>query len=242
MDILLCHKHADLSQKAAAFFMEKVRAKPDLVVGLPTGRTPSGMYRELRAAHSRGEVDCSRLKVFGIDELVGKGPAGHAYRNYLRLYFYVWAGVPPANRFHLDGTAKDLAAVCRAYEEKIQELGGLDLVVMGVGVNGHIGYNEPGSFFDSRTRVVRLAPESVSRIFTPLPVAGVRRGLTLGIATILEAREILLLASGPSKKKSIRALLDGPETPEIPVTALRRHPKLTVILDRDADPRQHDPP
>ncbi|MBI2998494.1 MAG: 6-phosphogluconolactonase, partial [Deltaproteobacteria bacterium] len=120
------------------------------------------------------------------------------------------------------------------------ELGGLDLVVMGVGVNGHIGYNEPGSFFDSRTRVVRLTPGSVARIFTPLPVDGVRRGLTMGIATILEAREILLLASGPGKRESIKALLEGPETTDMPVTVLRRHPKLTVILDRDADPRPHE--
>ena len=237
METILCHKHADLSQRAAAFFMERACAKLNLVVGLPTGRTPSGMYRELRAAHSSGEVDFSGLRTFGIDELVGKGPVGHAYRNYLRLYFYSWSGIPPAHRYHLNGTAKDLRGECAAYEEKISELKGLDLLILGVGANGHIGYNEPGSFFDSRTREIRLAPESVSRIFTPLSVHPVSRGLTIGIGTILESREILLLASGPSKRKSMAAFFNGPDTTEMPVTALRLHSQLTVILDRDADPR-----
>lgn len=237
MEIIRCRKHADLSRTAAAFLLERVRAKPELIVGLPTGRTPSGMYRELRLIHSRGEVDLSRVRAFGIDELVGRAPAGHAYRNYLRLYLYSWAKIPPASRFHLDGVAKDLEVEGAAYEKKIRDVGGLDLIIMGVGVNGHVGYNEPGSSFECRTRVVDLTPESIAAILSPLPVQDVKRGITLGIANILEAREILLLASGVRKRAAMSALFDGAPSPEFPVTALRSHPAVTVMLDRDADPR-----
>lgn len=237
VEILRCRKHAHLSREAAAFFRKKVEDKPDLTVALPTGRTPSGMYRELRLAHGRGEIDLSRVRAFGIDELVGRAPVGHAYRNYLRLYLYSWAKIPLARRSHLDGTAKDLDGVCASYEEKIREAGGLDLVIMGVGANGHVGYNEPGSSFESRTRVVELTPETVATILSPLPFAGVRLGLTMGLGTILEAREILLLASGPRKRGAMGALFDGPESSGMPVTALRRHPRLAVILDEEADPR-----
>jgi glucosamine-6-phosphate deaminase len=212
MRILVTPDYQGLSHDAAQAVAEAVRLQPALRLGLPAGNTPTGMYREL----AKSSLDLSNVKTFNLDEYVGLGASDpRTFRAYMRRTFFDHVNVQPVNIHFPD----------EDYEEHIQSAGGIDLLILGIGLNGHIAFNEPGSNFASRTRVVDLAPETV---------APVRRGITMGIATILDARKILLLVSGASKKAVLKAALEGPISESLPASALRLHPDVTVIVDHDA--------
>jgi glucosamine-6-phosphate deaminase len=204
-------------------------------IALCSGKTPVGMYGELVRRVRAGDLDLPSLTIFDIDELYGV-PRTHPATNDSYLRQNLAGGVSPAS-FHLfDSEATDAAAECARISALIDDSGGLDLVVLGIGKNGHIAFNEPGSAFDSSARLVELerssrdsyAPQFGSLDATP------PRGLTLGIADLLAARRILLLANGASKAGVVAAALEGPQTTDMPASALQSHPDLTVVLDRGA--------
>ncbi|HEV8640737.1 MAG TPA: 6-phosphogluconolactonase [Methylomirabilota bacterium] len=242
MRLIVFREAEELAAAAAALVRERVGAKPDLAMAVPAGRTPRRMYALLRELQATVAVDFSRLRVFSVDELCRPAPASGYFWQQVCHEFLEWAGVPGArcHPFRID--AADLEEMCRAYEKVIVEVGGLDLVMLGLGPNAHLASNEPGAPFDSVTRPVPLLPETVQYILTDqvnLTLAGgavADRAVTLGLSTIAAAREVVVLVSGRGKRAALRRLVDGPVSPEIPASVLRNHPRCTVLADRNAYP------
>lgn len=201
-------------------------------MALPTGRTPLGLYAALRARAAAGEVSFSQARLFDLDEYVGLG-ATHSlsYARYMRTELLDPVGASGHNVRLLRGDAPDLAAECRAYEEAIARAGGIDLAILGLGDNGHIAFNEPGTPWDSPTHVAALSARTRE---VNQPVAGAvipTHGLTMGVATIRQARAILLLVAGAAKQAALAALRRGMPDPRWPVTGLIGHADVTVICE-----------
>jgi glucosamine-6-phosphate deaminase len=237
MEVIIKPDREQIYEEAAKIIWEAWTRKKNLVLGLATGRTPLGLYKNLIALHKKGEMDFSGVVTFNLDEYLGleeTHPQSFAYyldRNLLRHL-----DIKKENIFHLSGRPADIEEHCRAYERKIQSCGGIDIQILGIGLNGHIGFNEPGSSLSSRTRLKSLTPETVvanSHLFK----AGEeppRFCLTMGIGTILEAKTILLLASGNEKAEIISRAVEGPLAAFVPASALQLHPRVRVIVDEDA--------
>lgn len=230
--------YAQLSRAAAQRMLESVREHPRCVLGLPTGRTPLGMYAEVVRECSAGPHCFREAVTFNLDEYVGI-PSSHpgSYCSYMSRNFVSHVDLDPRN-FHIpDGTAGDgaLAAECTKYERLLAAAGGLDLTFLGLGRNGHIGFNEPGAPFTSRTRVILLS-ESTRKANADDFAGGAvpDRALTMGIGTILESRSIVLLASGGSKREAVARLRSGEVTEEFPASALHGHSEVTILVDRAA--------
>jgi glucosamine-6-phosphate deaminase len=228
MRILVTPDYQELSLTAADIVIQAVQSRYELNLGLPTGNTPLGMYRELTRAYREGRVDFSELKTFNLDEYAGLAPVDpHRFDAYMRENFFNHVNVSPQN-IHFPDETND-------YERQINDAGGIDLLVVGIGANGHIAFNEPGSAFSSRTRRVELAPETIENArknfgAEPVPTSAI----TMGIGTILVCRRIVLLASGRSKAAIVNQAIQGPSSESVPASALQQHPDLTVILDTDA--------
>ena len=238
MKVVVFRDAAELAAAAATLFRERLTARPDLAMGVPAGRTPRRMYARLRDWQAREPVDYGRMHVFSIDELCPPAPADGYFWRQVRSEFLSWAGVPTERCHPFDVGAPDLEAMCREYEEALKRAGGLDLVMVGLGPNAHIASNEPGSEFDSPTRLVRLTPGTVSYILTDEVVQGPvsDRAVTLGVGTIRGAREVVVLVSGSAKRAPLARLLDGAVDPAVPASALRLHPRCTILADAEAHP------
>jgi glucosamine-6-phosphate deaminase len=225
-----------MSVVAAEIVAARIRAKPDAVLLLPTGTTPLGMYGRLAELHAEEGLSFARATFFNLDEYLGLAPDHPAsYHVYMEENFYGLVDADPAQVHVPDGSAPDPEAECERYEAAIREAGGVDLAVLGIGRNGHIGFNEPGAPFGSRTRVVRLA-ESTRRV-NAADFAGNRapeRAITVGMATVFEAREVLLLASGANKAVAVAAAVEGEISEFVPASILKRHPDATFLLDGEA--------
>ena len=226
-----------LSIAAAKMFAAEVNKAPKGVYGFATGGTPEGMYEELCKLSAAGEVDMTGITAFNLDEYVSLSqddPQSYFYYMAKRLFDAV--GVPHEKRFIPNGNATNLADECAAYEEKIVAAGGIDLQILGIGTNGHIGFNEPASTFAGQTGHVALAAETIqvnSRFFeneSDVP----RFAISMGMQSIMMADTLLLLASGESKAKILREALLGPITPDVPASALQLHRKVIVIADKAA--------
>lgn len=233
MRIEVCEDYEALSLRAAEIVAELVRRKPDAVLGLPTGSTPEGFYDALVATG----VSLAGVSTFNLDEYLGL-PQSHpeSYYSFMKRRLYDRTDLKPENCHIPNGMAADPAEECRRYEEAIRAAGGLDILLLGVGHNGHIGFNEPGTPWDARTRQVRLAErtrQANARFFPSLHEVPTH-ALTMGIGTILEAKRILLLATGSGKAPIIREVVEGEPRPAVPATALQQHPGVTVLLDKDA--------
>jgi glucosamine-6-phosphate deaminase len=234
---------ADLARRAVALLVDRLEARPELAMAVPAGRTPRAMYGLLASGHAADPRRFSRMRVFAVDELCPPAPPDGYFWRQIRREFLDWAGVPPPQCHPFRVDAEDLAAMCGAYEAAIRRAGGLDLLMLGLGPNGHLASNEPGSAFDSRTRPVDLLSGTVDYILTDEVVQGSvsSRAVTLGLATILEAREVVVLVSGAHKRRPLRAMLEGPVTAEMPASVLQRHPRCTVLATREAlEPRGAD--
>ncbi len=236
MRILRCRTLEQFHAQGARLFRARVEENPTLVLAPPAGRTPKGMYRILAEEAQTRPLDCSGLTLFAIDEIAFPGPGGFRFRHDIEEDFLKWANVSRERCHFFDVAAPDLAAMAAAYEGTIRAAGGLGLIVMGLGENGHIASNEPGSPFDSRTRPVTLTRQTLRQFF-PTPQAlppKPWRAVSLGIATILEARSIMVLVAGAHKRRALRALLEAPVSEKLPCTALRSHRDVTVIADPEA--------
>ncbi len=212
-----------------------VRKKPEAVLGLATGGTPLGLYRELIRMRRELGLDFSRVTTFNLDEYVGLPPAHPAsYRRFMRENFFDHVNIPQT---HVpDGMAKDIPAYCEYYEKAIRDAGGIDLQLLGVGHDGHIGFNEPGSSLASRTRIKTLTEETVAanRRFFASEAEVPRHVITMGVGTIMDSRTCLLLAFGEAKARAVAAMAEGPITAMCPASILQMHPRTIVILDEAA--------
>ncbi len=237
MRVLVTPDYRTLSQSAAELVADALRAKPDIDLGLPAGRTPIGMYEELAKAHREQQLDFSRVRTFNLDEYLGlRRNHPNSYHTFMHRQLFDHLNIAPENIRIPDGSpGVDTQSESANYESAIRAAGGIDLLIMGVGGNGHIAFNEPGSPFDSRTRVVDLAPQTIANAaqdFGAEPVPS--RAITMGIGTMLEARRILLLASGTSKAHAVERILRGPVNEGFPASALQQHPRVVVIVDEAA--------
>lgn len=222
--------------RAARIVARLLRGKPSAALALPTGSTPRGIYAELVRQHRVEGLSFARATAFNLDEYVGI-PADHpgAFRRALGEALYQHVDLPPEHAHAPDGEAADLPAACARYEAAIAAAGGLDLALLGLGIDGHIAFNEPTSSFGSRTRLKTLADETRAAnqaAFGAEPVP--RHALTVGIATILEARRCLLVAFGAAKAAAVAKMVEGPLSAFVPASALQLHPHATVIVDEAA--------
>ncbi len=226
-----------VGQRAARFVAELVRRKPTCVLGLATGGTVLSMYRELERLHREEGLDFSRVVTFNLDEYVGLGPTHpQSYRYFMQTSFFDDINVDLRNTHVPDGRALDFEAHCEQYEKMIHDEGGIDLQVLGIGGDGHIAFNEPGSSLGSRTRLKTLTEETIrdNARFFDNPHEVPRLAVTMGVGTILESRRCLLLAAGSSKAKAIRDAVEGAVTAQVTASALQLHRDVIVILDSEA--------
>lgn len=237
MKVVVCADPGEMNKQAAQIFAQRIKARPDIVLGLATGGTPEGTYAELVRLHKEEGLDFTSVRTFNLDEYVGLDPThDQSYRYFMDTNLFNHVNIKKENTQVPDGLADDLEKHCQEYEEAIKAAGGIDLQLLGIGVNGHIAFNEPGAARDSRTRVVELDEgtlEANSRFFKSIDEVPTR-ALSMGIATILEAKEIVLLASGENKADALARTLEGPLTEEVPASLLREHPNLTFIVDKAA--------
>jgi glucosamine-6-phosphate deaminase len=212
-----------------------VERNPNIVLGLPTGRTPVPLYRELADLHGGNQLDLSRAVTFNLDEFVGIQPHDPgSYRTFMRTHLFDHVNLAPRRIHFLNGGAPDLARECERYERAIARAGGLDLLILGLGGNGHVGFNEPGATLVSRTHLTRLT--HATRVANAALFGGrigrvPRQALSMGMATILHARRIVMLATGAGKARSVAGMLHGPLTPHLPASFLQLHQDVEVWLD-----------
>jgi glucosamine-6-phosphate deaminase len=209
-----------------------VAARPAAVLALPTGRTPMPLYDALAARHEKGAIDLSGARGFNLDELALPPADPRTFRSYMERYAWGRTGLKRERCAIPDGGAADLEAECRRYEAAIEEAGGLDLAILGVGADGHVAYNMPGPV-TLATHVSRL-PDGLAASLGVPPEAWPLRALTMGLGTIRGARALLVLATGAAKATAVQALVRGPEDPQWPCSFLYKHPDLEVLLDREA--------
>ena len=225
-----------ISAAAADVVAERLEEEPSSVLMLPTGITPLGMYRRLVERHRSGGLSFASATFFNLDEYLGLAPDHEAsYHVYMKEHFYGLIDADPARIFVPDGAAPDPEAECERYEATIREAGGIDVCVLGIGRNGHIGFNEPGAPFDSRTHVVRLS-ESTRKVNADDFEAdrAPERAITAGMATIFDSKSVLLLASGTNKAGAVAAAVEDDISERVPASMLRSHPNAGLFLDEAA--------
>ncbi|MBM3883968.1 MAG: glucosamine-6-phosphate deaminase [Verrucomicrobia bacterium] len=237
MEAIIRPTAAAAAELVAQVIERELRAHPHLVLGLATGRTMEAVYARLVRRHREAGLDFSLCATFNLDEYVGLSPADpHSYRHYMNRHLFQQVNIDSRNTHLPDGQAPDLDAECARYERMIRQFNGLDLQLLGIGRAGHIGFNEPLSALFSRTRVKALSPATLAQN-APLFGSGTsmpRRAITMGVGTILEARRLLLLATGEDKAEIIARAVEGPITAMISATALQLHARCTVVVDEPA--------
>ena len=235
--ILILQDANSAAQKVADMMQQAIEEKPNLVLGLATGGTPVATYRELVRRHEKEDLDFARVRSFNLDEYVGlSSDHPQSYRVFMRQQLFDHINIDPENTYVPDGLADDVTNHAQQYESLIASEGGIDLQLLGIGQNGHIAFNEPGSAGDSRTREIELTQRTIdsnSRFFESASDVP-RTAITMGIGTILEAKSIVLLATGESKAQAIRKLMADDPHEQNPASYLKTHPNVTIVLDHDA--------
>ena len=235
---LICAKdYADVSRKAANIIAAQVHLKPNCVLGLATGSSPVGTYKELIAKYENGELDFSQVKTVNLDEYVGLSKDhDQSYAYFMRHNLFDHVNIDQANCNIPSGLTDDPEAECAAYDKKIASLGGTDLQLLGMGPNGHIGFNEPDEIFTPGTHCVKLAESTIDanqRFFESRDDVP-RQAYTMGIWGIMQAKKILLVANGKNKAAAIKAAVTGPIDPKVPASILQLHPDCTIVADEEA--------
>lgn len=237
MRIVILPDAQAVSQRAADIFCRLLREFPDAVLGLATGSTPLGTYNELVRRNRAGEISFSQCTTFNLDEYVGiQRQHSQSYYTFMHQNFFSLVDINLSNCFLPEGDAADLMIECQRYEELLDDAGGIDLQILGIGSDGHIGFNEPGSSLASRTRIKALTQQTRidnSRFFKSVDEVP-KMSITMGVGTILEADHVVLLATGESKATAVREFVEGPVTSMVPASALQLHPRVTVLLDSAA--------
>lgn len=236
--IFFCEKDYDaISRRAASIIAAQVVSKPSCVLGLATGSSPVGTYRQLVKWHKQGDLSFAGVRSVNLDEYVGLAPThDQSYRYFMQDNLFNHVDIVPENTNVPSGLAEDAAAECARYEQLVAELGYADLQLLGLGRNGHIGFNEPCAEFPVATHLVDLTASTIdanARFFASADDVP-RQALTMGIGTIMKARRILVVVSGADKAEAVRKSFAGPVTPEVPASILQLHPDVTVVGDKAA--------
>ena len=237
MEVIIQPSADAAARLSAQLIAEALRAKPNAVIGLATGRTMERLYAMLGEMHAQDGLDFAQARTFNLDEYIGL-PADdvNSYRYYMNQHLFSGINIPIENTHLPNGVAADLEAECQAYEDKIVACGGIDLQLLGIGRTGHIGFNEPLSAMRSRTRPKALTPETYAQN-SPLfddPTRMPKRAITMGVGTILDSRRCLMLVTGEEKADIVARAVEGPITSMISASALQLHPRCTVIVDEAA--------
>lgn len=226
-----------MSRRAAAVIAAQVVSKPDCVLGLATGSTPIGAYKQLIEWHKQGDLSFSEVRSVNLDEYFGLAPThDQSYRYFMQTNLFDHVDIVPENTNVPNGLAQDAAAECARYEQVVAGLGYADLQLLGMGRNGHIGFNEPCDEFPVATHLVDLTQSTIdanARFFASANDVP-RQALTMGVGTIMRARSILVVVSGADKAEAVRKTVMGPVTPEVPASILQLHPNVTLIGDEAA--------
>ena len=243
MRVIIEQDKAAMSKWAANHIIERIRAfapteERPFVLGLPTGGTPLGTYAELIRRHKAGEVSFRHVITFNMDEYIGL-PKDHeqSYYSFMWTNFFSHIDILPENAHILNGNAEDIKAECERYEAKIKEVGGIDLFMGGIGPDGHIAFNEPGSSLTSRTRVKSLTTDTIianSRFFDNDLNKVPKTAVTVGVGTVMDAREVMILANGHNKARAIREAVEGPVSQRWTITCLQLHPHGIIVCDEEA--------
>jgi glucosamine-6-phosphate deaminase len=237
MKIIEVNDYQQMSNRAAEFIIEKVIQNPGIKLGLATGGTPIGTYKCLIEGHKKNETSYQKVTTFNLDEYIGlSGDNKNSYRYFMNDQLFNHIDVNKAKTNIPSGIAVNLQEECSRYENLIDKHGGVDLQILGIGSNGHIGFNEPGTSFGSKTHIVNLAESTIqanARFFNRIEEVPTK-AITMGISTIMKSKEILLLVSGEKKKEALFRLLNGEINERFPASVLKNHPCVTIIADKVA--------
>jgi glucosamine-6-phosphate deaminase len=237
MKVIIQKDYEQMSRLAAQIVAEVLNTKPNAVLGMATGSTPLGLYQELVRLHREEQLDFSRVTTFNLDEYVGlRVDHPQSYHYFMHEHFFQHVNIPRQNINIPSGTTSNYPAFCEWYEQRIRDCGGIDLQILGIGSDGHIAFNEPTSSLSSRTRLKTLSEQTIddnARFFErreDVPVYAI----TMGVGTILDARKLVLVASGKAKARAVAQAVEGPLTSMVTASALQLHADATVIVDDDA--------
>ena len=238
MKIIRAKDYQDMSRKAANIISAQVIMTPDCVLGLATGGTPVGTYAQLVDWYNKGDLDFSEVTTVNLDEYRGL-PKEHpqSYWYFMNENLFSKVNIDPAKTNLPDGTNLDTAAECARYNGIIHKLGGIDLQLLGIGPNGHIGFNEPGEAFELETHCIDLAPTTIEankRFFDGNEALVPKQAYTMGIKTIMQARKVLVVANGKAKAQAVKDAVTGPVTPACPGSILQLHPDCILVADEEA--------
>jgi len=236
MRVIKVGSYEEMSRVAANIIAAQIILKPDSVLGLATGSSPVGTYKRLIEMCKSGDLDFSRITTVNLDEYCGlDGSHEQSYRYFMDVNLFNHVNIDKANTHVPSGTASDFNQECKRYDQLIEGLGGIDLQLLGIGHNGHIGFNEPEDFVEKGTHLVDLKQSTIdanSRFFERKEDVP-RQAITMGIKTIMSAKKVLLIASGADKKEILEKALYGPITPQVPASILQLHNDLTVVCNVD---------
>lgn len=237
MEVIIKSTYEEMSRAAAQKVARLLNTKPDAVLGMATGSTPLGLYQELVRMHREEGLDFSQVTTFNLDEYVGLRPDHpQSYHYFMHENFFQHVNVPKQHIYIPSGNTSNYRAFCSWYEQRIEECGGIDLQILGIGSDGHVAFNEPGSSLSSRTRLKTLAKQTIddnARFFeqrADVPVYSI----TMGVGTILEADQLILLANGANKAEAVAKAVEGPVTSMVTASALQLHPSAKIYLDDEA--------
>jgi len=237
MRVIIEKDYEAISKKAAKVIAKQIRERPDSVLGLATGSTPIGTYKELIRMHREEGLDFSEVVTFNLDEYYPiSSTHPHSYHHFIQKEFFEHININPLHIYIPDGQVKNYKAFCKCYEEEIKRAGGIDLQLLGIGSDGHIGFNEPGSSLGSRTRLKTLNVQTIkdnARFFKKKEDVP-KYAITMGIGTIMEVKICLLLASGRNKAEILAKAIEGPITSQVTASILQLHKEVIVIADEEA--------
>lgn len=238
MEVIIQPNHLQIATIAANIIRDAILKKPNLVLGLATGSTPVGLYEALIRMHTEENLDFSGVTTFNLDEYIGI-PLEHSqsYHTFMAQHFFDYVNIPKVNQNIPQNTSDNHESFCASYEDRIICAGGIDIQILGIGTDGHIGFNEVGTSLASRTRIVTLSQSTLhaNAIHFNGDVKAVPdMAITMGIATIMEAKQCLLLACGNTKSQAIAKAIEGPITSMVPASCLQMHPNTVAIIDEEA--------
>lgn len=237
MKIIKAKTYEELSRKAANIIAAQIILKPDCVLGLATGSSPVGTYSNLAAMYENGDLDFSEVTTVNLDEYKGlDGDNDQSYRYFMNKNLFDKINIPKEHTYVPDGTIADSEKACAAYNELLAQVGTIDLQLLGIGPNGHIGFNEPDDHFEPLTHCVDLTDATIqaNKRFFESEADVPKQAYTMGIGTIMSAKTVLLVANGKNKAKALAAAIKGPVTPDVPASILQFHPNTIIVADEDA--------